>query len=135
MAETADTSAWIALFLGLYILAAGVGELRSSGTWTRLLDSFEQTPAVAFLSGAFTTALGAAIYLASPWRPGDVMSMTISVIGGLAAVKGLVFIAAPDRMAGLGRKLMTRHSGSIAGISAVVGAGFVITAVSRLQSI
>ena len=32
MAESSQISAWIALFLGLYLFAAGAGELRSPNT-------------------------------------------------------------------------------------------------------
>jgi hypothetical protein len=37
MAEAADIPAWIALFLGLYSLAAAAGEFRSPGGWAAML--------------------------------------------------------------------------------------------------
>ncbi|WBY16450.1 hypothetical protein PF049_12790 [Erythrobacteraceae bacterium WH01K] len=136
MASTADTPAWIALFLGLYMLAACVAELRAPGGWARLLDDFERSPALSFLTGAFTFTLGAAIYLASPWRPGDWLSIFISVIGGLAVAKGLFFLAAPDRVTALGRRVLTGDKTTfIAGLDAVLAAALIFVALSRLQTI
>ncbi len=140
MAGTADTPAWIALFLGLYVLAASVAELREPGSWARLLEDFERSPALVFLTGAFAIALGAAIYLVSPWQSAgqdrDWLGIFISVIGGLAVAKGLFFVAAPGRIIGMGRRLMTGNKTSfIAGIDAVLGAALVFVALSRLQTI
>ena len=140
MAGTADTPAWIALFLGLYILAASVAELRGPGSWARLLEDFGRSPALAFLTGAFAIALGAAIYLVSPWQPAgqdrDWLGILISVIGGLAVAKGLFFIAAPERVTGMGRRIMTGGKTSfIAGFAAVLGAALIFVALSRLQTI
>src|SRR6187399_91747 len=64
MAEGTDISAWIALFLGLYALAASAGELRSPNTWWTMLKDFERIPAFRFVTGFVTLALGTAIYLA-----------------------------------------------------------------------
>jgi hypothetical protein len=68
--QSADISAWIALFLGLYALAAGIGELRSPNSWSTMLKEFERSPALRFVTGLVAAlALGATIYLANPWRP------------------------------------------------------------------
>src|SRR5687768_6760026 len=61
MAETSQISAWIALFLGLYWLAAGVGELRGPNGWWMMLKEFERSPALRFVTGFVTLAFGAAI--------------------------------------------------------------------------
>src|SRR5688500_18159994 len=51
MAETSQLPAWIALFLGLYWLAAGVGELRGPNGWWMMLKEFERSPALRFVTG------------------------------------------------------------------------------------
>ena len=133
MATAETIPAWIALFLGLYVLAACVAELRTPGSWASMIDEFERSPALRFVTGLFTFALGAVIYLVTPWNPADWLSILISVLGGVTLAKGLFFIAAPDRLMGMGRKLMAGSTGLIAGINAVLGAALLFAALSRLQ--
>ena len=103
MADATDIPAWIALFLGLYSLAAAVGEFRAPGGWAAMLLDFERSPASRFLTGMFCIALGAAIYLVTPWRPGDWLSIAVSVIGGICAAEGMLILAAGDRFLLLAR--------------------------------
>lgn len=132
MAEPVDIPAWIALFIGLYALASAAGEFRQPGMWMAMLQELERSPALRFLTGLICIALGAAIYLVSPWRPGDWLSVTISVIGGICAVEGMVVLAAGDRFLRFGRSLLSRARGLWAGIAALVGIGLILTAVARL---
>ena len=132
MAETADVPAWIALFLGLYSLSAAVGEFRAPGGWLAMLMDLERSPASRFLTGAFCIALGAAIYLVTPWRPDDWLSIAVSVIGGLCVAEGMLILAAGDRFLLLGRSLIGTASGFWAGFAALFGIGAIITALARL---
>ncbi|MDC0886292.1 hypothetical protein OAS19_00665 [Altererythrobacter sp.] len=133
MSGYADTPAWIALFMGLYSLAAGVGELRNPGMWLRMIEDFERSPATMFLTGVVCIALGAAIYLASPWQDGDWLSVAISVLGGLIAAEGLAFIAAGDRFIATFKRVMGTRMSLWAGLSAAFGAAVLFYALSRLQ--
>ena len=135
MATAADMSAWIALFLGLAILAVCVAELRSPGGWMQLVEELEASFALRFVTGFFTVAFGAIVYLANPWDRGDWLSMLVTVIGGLGVAKGLLILAAPDRIMGLGRKVLGTNSTLIAGIDALLGAGLLFAALSRLQTL
>src|SRR5687767_3033084 len=108
MAESATISAWIALFVGLYALGAGLGELRSPNTWWMMLKEFERSPALRFLTGLVTLALGATIYLVNPWRPDDWLSITVSVVGGVVVAEGLMMLAASEQFLNLGRALIGR---------------------------
>lgn len=92
MAHSADISAWIALFMGLYALGAAVGELRSPGSWAAMLDGFENNEALRFLTGIVVLALGAAIYLVNPWNPADWLSVVIAVMGGGMVLEGVVIL-------------------------------------------
>lgn len=132
MVQPADIPAWIALFLGLYALAAAVGEFRAPGGWSAMLRDFEKNAALRFLTGLFCIVLGAAIYLVSPWRPGDWLSVAISVIGGLVVAEGLFILAMGDRFLGLARTLMGRASMAWAGFSAVLGIALVAVALARI---
>jgi hypothetical protein len=132
MAEAADIPAWIALFLGLYSLAAAAGEFRSPGGWAAMLMDFERSPASRFLTGKVCIALGAAIYLVTPWRPEDWLSIAVAVIGGIIVAEGLLILAAGDRFLMFARRLIGAAPGFWAGFSALFGIGAILVALSRL---
>src|SRR5690606_26542484 len=97
MTETFDIPAWIILFLGLYALAAGVGELGAPGGWAAMLDEFEEQAGLRFVTGFVALALGAAVYLANPWRPDDWLAILVSVVGGVMVIEGALLLASGDR--------------------------------------
>ena len=133
MAQTSQISAWIAFFLGLYLLAAAVGELRSANGWWMMLKEYERSPALRFLTGAFTLALGATIYLVNPWRPDDWLSIAVSVLGGVAIAEGLLVLAAGERFVHISRALLGRAGGVWAGLTALAGVALVLVGMIRLQ--
>lgn len=132
MAEPLDIPAWIALFIGLYALAAAVGEFRRPGMWMAMVQELERSAALAFLTGLICVVLGAAIYLVNPWRPEDWLAVTVSVIGGLCVAEGLLILAAGDRYLTFGRKLIARARTLWPGLSALIGIGLMLAALSRL---
>ena len=132
MAEPFDVPAWIALFLGLYALSAAVGEFRRPGLWMAMVQEVERSAALGLVIGLICIALGAAIYLVSPWQPGDWLSVTISVVGGACAVEGMLILAAGDRTLGFARSLFTHGRMVWPGLSALIGFGFIIAALARL---
>ncbi len=133
MAETNDIPAWIALFVGLYALATGVGELRAPGGWRAAIREIGQSPALRLLAGLFCLAAGAAIYLVNPWRPEDWLSIAISVVGGLMIAEGLLLLAAGERFIHLARKASGGAGPLLAASSAVIGFAFIAAALARLQ--
>ena len=134
MAEHGDISAWIAFFVGLYALAAGVGEIRSPGGWGVMLKEFERSVSTRFITGLVTLALGATIYLVNPWRPEDWLAIAVSVIGGIAIAEGLLMLAAGERFIGFVRAMLGRGGRVWAGLSALLGVAMVLVAMSRLQT-
>jgi len=134
MAQPADVPAWIALFLGLYALAAAVGELRAPNTWWAMLKEFERSPGLRFVIGLICVALGAAIYLVSPWRPGDWLSVAVSVIGGLHVAQGLLILASGERFLHGARALIGRSGRVWGGLGALLGVALVFIALSRLHT-
>ena len=134
MAEPSQISAWIALFVGLYALAAGVGELRSPNTWWVMLKDFERSAGLRFLMGFVVLAFGAAIYVVNPWVPGDWLSNAVSVIGGLMVAEGLLILTAGDRFLTIARALIGQYGRAWAGLYALFGIAFVLVAMMRLQT-
>ena len=133
MAEAQDLPAWILLFVGLYSLAAAVGELRLPGTWAKMLADFERGPGLRFMTGFFVLSLGAAVYLVNPWRPDDWMAVAVSILGGLMVAEGALILAMGDRFLGFARALIGRAGTAWAGFSAVLGVALIVAAMSRLQ--
>jgi hypothetical protein len=133
MAESATIPAWIALFVGLYALAAAVGELRAPNTWWMMLKEFERSPVLRFVTGLVTLALGATIYLVNPWRPEDWLAVAVSVVGGMAVAEGVLILAAGDRFIAFGRALIGRAGRAWAGFSALFGIAAILAGLSRLQ--
>jgi hypothetical protein len=133
MATSDEIPAWIALFVGLYSLAAAAGEMRSPNTWWTMLKEFERSPALRFVTGYVTLGLGAAIYLVNPWRSDDWLAVAVSVIGGVAVAEGLLILAAGDRFLHLARALLGRAGRAWAGFAALVGIAAILVALSRLQ--
>ena len=133
MAEAQDLPAWILLFVGLYSLAAAVGELRLPGTWAKMLADFERGPGLRFVTGFFVLSLGAAVYLVNPWRPDDWMAVAVSILGGLMVAQGALILAMGDRVLGFARALIGRAGTAWAGFSAVLGVALIVAAMSRLQ--
>ena len=132
---TADTlPAWIVLFLGIYAFAAAMGELRMPGTWKGMMHDLEQSPGMRFIVGVITLTLGAVIYLVTPWRPDDWLFIAVAALGGLLVAEGILFLAAGERFVTFGRWLIAGASEIWAGVSAVLGAGLIFVALSRLDT-
>jgi len=134
MAATGPISAWIAFFVGLYLLAAGTGELRSPNGWWMMLKEFERSAALRFVTGFLALAIGATIYLVNPWVPGDWLSIAVSVIGGVAIAKGLLILAAGERFLNLARALIGRGGRVWASLTVLAGIALLLVALSRLQA-
>ena len=134
MAEPSQTSAWIALFLGLYWFAASVGELRGPNGWWMMLKEFERGPALRFVVGFVTLAFGAAVYLVTPWRPEDWLSVAVSVIGGLHVALGLLILASGERFLQAARAVLGRSGRLWGGVGALAGIALVLVAMTRLQT-
>jgi hypothetical protein len=135
MAETSQLSAWIALFIGLYLFAAGAGELRAPNTWWAMLKEFERSPGLRFLTGVAALSLGATIYLVNPWRPGDWLAIAVSVIGGLGVAKGILVLASGERYLRFARAMLGRAGRAWAGLALLAGMALTIVAMLRLQAV
>ena len=132
MAEPLDIPAWIALFTGLYALAAGMGEMRAPGGWRAMLGQLEAGHALRFLTGVMCLFAGAAIYLVNPWRPDDWLAVLVTVLGGLMVAEGLLLLAAGEGFISVCKRLMVRADRAWAGASMLLGFALVVAALARL---
>jgi len=96
MTETLDAAAWSALLLGLAALAAGIGALRKPGIWRTMIGEIEASPALQFVCGMLELLVGAIVYLANPFAPGDLLACVMKGLGGLMMIEALVILAICD---------------------------------------
>lgn len=96
MPEFLLAPAWTAIFIGLFALFAGIGELRKPGHWHKLIEEIVNSPALQMVTGLVELFLGAVVYLANPWASPDWLSSLLSVIGGLMCIEALAVIAFSD---------------------------------------
>lgn len=133
MHQPSDITAWIALFVGLYALAAGAGELRAPGGWNALLLDFERSPGLRFLVGFSCILAGGAIFLASPWVAVDWLAIAVEILGGVALAEGLLILAAGDRYLAFARRLLGSAAPVWALVSVVFGLAAIVAGAMRLQ--
>jgi hypothetical protein len=99
MIETAiPLTLHLAVLIGLYELAAGLVSLSGRMDWTAMLDEFERSPGLTFVTGFMAFAIGGAIVLGhNHWT--DPLAVIVSLIGWIAAAEGLLIMV-------MGRSLM-----------------------------
>lgn len=96
MEQTFDATAWSATLLGLFGLAVAIGALRQPGTWGKMIEEIEASPALQLLCGFIELFVGAAIYLLNPWDAADLLSTAMKALGGLMMAEALVVMAISD---------------------------------------
>ncbi|TXH31591.1 MAG: hypothetical protein E6Q94_07810 [Burkholderiaceae bacterium] len=96
MSVTIDPTAWTAMLLGLTATFAGIGALRKPGAWRTMLEEVERSPALQFLCGLMELVIGAAVYLANPFVPSDLLACGLKVMGGLMMVEALAILGFVD---------------------------------------
>ena len=134
MGNEANITGWITFFIGLYSLAAGVGELRQPGFWAGMIREVRASSAIQFLTGIFLIALGAAIYLVNPYDPTDFLSILITVMGAFMFLEGAAIMAFGDWFLGMASKMMNAGNKIWAGFSVLIGLAAIFVAFVRLQA-
>lgn len=133
MGNAGNIAGWITFFIGLYAVAAGIGEFRRPGFWAKMVKEIRESSALQFLTGMVTLVVGATIYLVNPWNPGDLLSILITVLGGWIFIEGALILAVGDRFLNFASKLMGTANRIWAGFSIVAGLGAIFAALVRLQ--
>ena len=114
----------LAKALGVYMIAAGLSGLFAPERWRVILDGLRASPALVYIAGVFTFALGTAIVMAHPlWT--DPLAIVVTLLGWAAAIEGVVLIAKPDPLLDLGGSLLRAGAARAYAIVAMV-AGVVL---------
>lgn len=116
----------LAIAIGLYSLAAGLGMVFSPDRFIRMIKEMESSTALNFAIGILVFSIGTAIVLVHPLGEGW-LSILVTITGWGAAIEGLVFLAAPQFIWAIARPL-AGLGGRIGGAIAVIAGAALIWA-------
>lgn len=126
MADGTAITAWIFLIFALYSIAAAIGEIRSPGGWAKMMWELEQSKALQFITGFMILVSGAAVYLVNPFDGTNWASILATVLGGWMIIEGIAFLAFPDWILRLGRKMIGSDSAIWAYCALAIGLALLI---------
>ncbi len=92
MIETLSVTQILAVSLGLYIVAAGIGLLTERNSYATMIDELRENTALGFLTGAFVLALGAAMVAVHNLWTGP-LAIVVSILAWWTLVKGVLLLA------------------------------------------
>jgi hypothetical protein len=82
----------LALFIGVYMVAAGVGMLVDRKRFAGVIDAFYDSTALSFMAGIVAFSLGAVIVaLHDIWS--TPVAIAVSAIGWIAVIEGVLLMA------------------------------------------
>lgn len=129
MDEFALMPDWSALFLGLFALFAGIGELRKPGHWRLLMDEIAASPALQTLTALIEFLIGSVVYMLNPWASPDWLARVMNVIGALMCVEALLILSFSDVYIAV----MARRMGPMAKVCAWLSVLFGIALIALAQ--
>jgi len=110
----------LAVLIGLYLVAAGVGGLTGQARWDEVTAEIGRSPGLTYLLGAVAFAIGALIVmLHNRWT--DPLACAVSFVGWAALTEGLVLLAHPPAWLALARPTL-RHLRAVAVAAVLIGA-------------
>jgi hypothetical protein len=92
MIETLSVTQILAVFIGLYWVATGVGLLNSHKNFATMIEEYRENTALGFLAGAFTFALGAAMVAVHNIWIGP-LAIVVSLLAWSTLIKGALLLA------------------------------------------
>jgi len=93
------------ILIGLYELAAGLAGFTDSINWRAIIDEFDRSPALTFITGFMVFVLGGVLIIVhSIWT--DPLAIIVSAIGWIAAAEGLLLMAKPRALFAISRRLV-----------------------------
>jgi hypothetical protein len=106
------------VLMGIYELAAGLAGFTGSISWSAIIDEFDRSPALTFMTGFVVFALGGVVILVHCiWT--DPLAIVVSTIGWIAAVEGLLLMAVPRPLLAFSRRLVANQ-----GLISLLATGF-----------
>ena len=124
MATAIPLTLELLILIGVYELAAGVAGFTNCIDWPAMLDEFERSTALTFVTGFAAFAVGAAIHLNhAHWT--DLLAVIVSAIGWLVMIEGVLFMACPKPLLRFTRPLV-RSQKPLSIVAMLFGAALVL---------
>jgi hypothetical protein len=121
MIETLSVTQILAVFIGLYMVAAGIGFLTGRGSYATLIDELRDNTALGYVTGAFVFALGAAMVAVHNLWTGP-LAIVVSLVGWGALIEGVLMLAIRRTFLGLVKVVPLTPATLVPfGIAAIVG--------------
>jgi hypothetical protein len=112
------------ILIGLYELAAGFAGLTGRIDWQDLLDDFERSPALTFVTGFAVFAIGGAITIAHHhWT--DLPAVIVSAIGWIAVFEGLLIMVWAKPLLSFSRDLIANQR-AVSLMALIFGAALIL---------
>jgi hypothetical protein len=109
MIESLTVTQLLAVFVGLYLVAAGIGLLSERDSYSKMLAEFQDNTALGFITGAFVLALGAAmVAIHNFWT--SPLAILVSVIAWWTLLKGVFLLAIRQRFLALANVVSFKNS-------------------------
>jgi hypothetical protein len=97
-----------------------------------MVAEMQDSAALRFLTGIVCLVTGGLIYLASPWRPDDWLSVVVAVLGGWIILEGILFLAFGKPFIRMAGALMRLTGRGWALVSVILGFVLVVIALIRI---
>ena len=107
------------IVIGLYELVAGIAGLTGQINWRTMLDEFDRSSALTFITGFVVYVLGAMVILIhSIWT--DPLAIIVSAVGWIISIEGVLIMAVPGPLLAFSRRLVVNQK-VISAIAIVFG--------------
>src|SRR5262245_55348361 len=95
MTAPTDTTSWLALFLGLYLLAGGFSAVLRGELWADIMADFERSPGLVAISGVVAFVVGALVVTVhNIWT--SPAAIIVSMGCWIACAEGLSLLLVPQ---------------------------------------
>ena len=121
MIEKLTVTQLLAAFVGLYLIAAGIGLLREQGSYSKMMNELKDNTALGFVTGAFVLALGAAMVAVHDVWTGP-LAIIVSVIAWWTLIKGFCLLAIRNQFLAWANVVSLKNSALLGTVVIVVGA-------------
>ena len=100
MIETLSVTQILAVFIGVYMVAAGIGLVTDRDAYATLIDDMRENTALGYVTGAFVFFLGAAMVAVHNLWTGP-LAVVVSVFSWGALIEGILMLAVRRQFLGL----------------------------------
>ena len=100
MIETLSVTEILAVFIGLYLISAGIGLLTDPKAFATVIDDLRENTTLGYVTGVLVFVLGAAMVAVHNLWTGP-LAVAVSLVAWAALIEGVLMLAVRRRFLGL----------------------------------